>query len=69
MASNLREMKLSCMSGDLDFTDGPEPGIAIQHPVGGQWREGKEFDWDIVIVDNSANPDVPVGGDLEPTNA
>ncbi len=69
VASNLREMKLSCMSGDLDFTDGPEPGIAIQHPVGGQWREGKEFDWDIVIVDNSANPDVPVGGDLEPTNA
>jgi branched-chain amino acid transport system substrate-binding protein len=69
VAKNLREMSLSCMSGDLDFTAGPEPGIAIQHPVGGQWREGSEFPWDIVIVDNSANPDVPVGGDLQPTNA
>jgi len=69
VAKNLREMSISCMSGDLDFTAGPEPGVAIQHPVGGQWREGKEFPWDIVIVDNSPNPDVPVGGDLEPTNA
>lgn len=69
VAKNLREMKLSCMSGDLDFTAGPEPGIAIQKPVGGQWREGTDFPWDIVIVDNTPNPDVPVGGDLQPTNA
>lgn len=69
VAKNLREMKISCMSGDLDFTNGPEPGIAIQKPVGGQWREGTDFPWDIVIVDNTPNPDVPVGGDLQPTNA
>lgn len=69
VAKNLREMKLSCMSGDLDFTAGPEPGIAIQHPVGGQWREGKQFPWDIAIVDNTPNSAVPIGGDLLPTNA
>ncbi|MDH2416304.1 ABC transporter substrate-binding protein [Nocardioides sp. CER19] len=69
VAKNLREMKINCMSGDLDFTNGPEPGIAIQHPVGGQWRPGKKFPWDVVIVDNTPNPAVPVGGDLEPTNA
>jgi branched-chain amino acid transport system substrate-binding protein len=69
VAKNLREMKIECMSGSLDFTKGPEPGIAIQHPVGGQWRKGSQFPWDVVIVDNSANPDVPVGGDLLPTNA
>jgi branched-chain amino acid transport system substrate-binding protein len=69
VAKNLREMNLSCMSGDLDFTSGPEPGVAIQHPVGGQWRPGEKFPWDIVIVDNTPNTDVPVGGDLEPTNA
>jgi len=62
-------MKIECMSGSLDFTTGPEPGIAIQHPVGGQWRKGTNFPWDVVIVDNTANPDVPVGGDLLPTNA
>jgi branched-chain amino acid transport system substrate-binding protein len=69
VASNLRNMSIDCMSGHLDFTAGPEPGIAIQRPVGGQWREGTTFPWDVVIVDNSNNSDVPVGGDLLPTNA
>jgi branched-chain amino acid transport system substrate-binding protein len=69
VAKNLREMKIECMSGKLDFTAGPQPGIAIQHPVGGQWRKGTKFPWDVVIVDNTGNPDVPVGGDLLPTNA
>ncbi|MGW1006366.1 ABC transporter substrate-binding protein [Streptomyces sp. NPDC002520] len=69
VAKNLRQMKISCMSGDLDFTAGPEPGVALQHPVGGQWRPGKQFPWDIVIVDNTPNPAVPLGGDLKPTSA
>lgn len=69
VADKLRTMKISCMSGDLDFTAGPKPGIALQHPVGGQWREGATFPWDVVIVDNTANKAVPVGGDLLPTNA
>ncbi|BCB75338.1 ABC transporter substrate-binding protein [Phytohabitans flavus] len=69
VASKLRTMKISCMSGDLDFNTGPEPGIAIQHPVGVQWRKGEKFPWDIVVVDNTANPAVPIGGDLKPTNA
>jgi branched-chain amino acid transport system substrate-binding protein len=69
VAKNLREMKIECMSGSLDFTTGPQPGIAIQHPVGGQWRKGTKFPWDVVIVDNTGNKAVPVGGDLLPTNA
>jgi branched-chain amino acid transport system substrate-binding protein len=67
VAHNLLNLSYTGMSGALDFTAGPEPGIAMQHPVGGQWRPGKQFDWDIVIVDNSPNADVPVGGDVQPT--
>ena len=67
VAHNLLNLKYTGMSGALDFTAGPEPGIAMQHPVGGQWRPGKQFPWDIVIVDNTPNPDVPVGGDVQPT--
>lgn len=67
VASQLHKMKIDGMSGVLDFAAGPQPGIAIQHPVGGQWRPGKKFDWDITIVDNSGNKDIPVGGDLQPT--
>jgi branched-chain amino acid transport system substrate-binding protein len=69
VAEKLRTMSYSGISGTLDFTAGPEPGVAIQHPVGGQWRPGKKFDWDVVIVENSPNPDVPLGGDVEPTFA
>ena len=69
VADQLKNMKINCMSGDLDFTAGPQPGIAIQHPVGGQWRPGTTFPWDVTIVDNSANSAVPVGGDLQPTFA
>lgn len=69
VAAQLREMNYSGMSGTLDFANGPEPGVAIQHPVGGQWRPGKDFAWDIVIVDNSPDKNVPLGGDLKPTNA
>jgi branched-chain amino acid transport system substrate-binding protein len=68
------------MSGPLDFTTGPNidpadpssptiPGIGIVNPVGVQWKKGTEFPWEMVVVDNSINPDVPIGGDLVPTNA
>jgi branched-chain amino acid transport system substrate-binding protein len=69
VASALKSMKIDCMSGTLDFTAGPEAGIAIQKPVGGQWRPGKKFPWDVSIVDNTANPAVATTGDLQPTNA
>lgn len=69
VADQLKNMKISCMSGDLDFTAGPQPGIAIQKPVGGQWRPGTDFPWDITIVNNQPNPAVTLGGDLRPTYA
>lgn len=69
VADKLHHVKIDCMSGPLDFAAGPQPGIAIQHPVGGQWRPGTKFPWDVTIVDNSGNPDVPLQGDLQPTFA
>lgn len=69
VASQLHKLNYQGMSGSLDFAAGPQPGIAIQHPVGGQWRPGTDFPWDVTIVDNSANSAVPVGGDLQPTFA
>ena len=44
------------------------PGIGIVNPVGVQWKPGKDFPWEMVVVDNSLNADVPIGGQLEPTN-
>jgi branched-chain amino acid transport system substrate-binding protein len=43
------------------------PGVAVQKLVGAQWRKGRDFPWDLVVVDNTHVPAVPVGGDLLPT--
>jgi branched-chain amino acid transport system substrate-binding protein len=67
VAQQLKTMKIDGMSGELDFTAGPVPGVVAQKLVGAQWRKGKDFPWDLTIVDNTQNPAVPVGGDLQPT--
>jgi branched-chain amino acid transport system substrate-binding protein len=64
----LQTMKIEGMSGPLDFTAGPVPGVALQKIVGAQWREGKKFPWDMYVVDNSTYPAVKTNGDLLPTN-
>lgn len=69
IAHILLNMKTTGMSGPLDFTAGPEAGIAIQKPVGGQWKRGTDFAWDIVAVDNTPNTDIPVRAELQATNA
>ncbi len=47
--------------------DGPSPNVAKTKLVGGQWRAAKTpTGFDLVIVDNSGNPDVPTGGTVEP---
>ena len=79
VAAELQKVKYSGMSGPLDFTTGPHidpadqkspqiPGIGIVNPVGVQWRKGTDWPWEMVVVDNSINPAVPIGGDLIPTN-
>ena len=68
VASELQSMSYTGMSGPLDFTKGPVPGVGIVQPVGVQWKAGTQFPWEMVVVDNSLNPAVPVGGDLAPTN-
>jgi hypothetical protein len=34
--------------------------------VGGQWKPGTDFDYDLVVVSNTGLPEVPVAGELEP---
>jgi branched-chain amino acid transport system substrate-binding protein len=63
-------MNYTGMSGPLDFTKGPVPGVAIVKPVGVQWKKGTgKFPYELQIVDNSANKAVATTGDLLPTNA
>ena len=68
VAQELKTMNITGISGPLDFNTGPEPGVALQKLCGGQWKPGTSFPWDMYIVDNSLNPDVPVNGTLALTN-
>ena len=69
VATKLKSLKYTGISGPLDWTAGPVPGVAIQQPVGVQWRKGTKYPYSMVVVDNSLNKDVPTNGDLQPTNA
>ena len=54
--------------GTVDWTSGtPVPNVAKTKLVGGQWRTADTpTGYDLVIVDNTGNPDVPTGGTIEP---
>jgi branched-chain amino acid transport system substrate-binding protein len=68
VAAQLKTLKYTGISGPLDWTAGPMPGVAIQQPVGVQWKKGTKYPWSMYVVDNSLNKDVPLNGTLEPTN-
>ena len=57
-------MKLDTVVGPLDWTSGPVPNVAKTPVVGGQWREGKQFPYELVIVNNKRAPSIPTAGAL-----
>jgi branched-chain amino acid transport system substrate-binding protein len=62
----LADTQLDTVVGDLDWSAGPVPNVAKTKLVGGQWRTGTDYPYEIVIVANDDLPDVPTGGSVEP---
>lgn len=61
---------LATVVGPVNWTAaGPVPNVSTTPLVGGQWVLGGDFRYDLVIVDNSQTPDVPVGGAIKPIGA
>jgi hypothetical protein len=57
------------ISGPLDFTSGPAPGVVAIPVVGVQWKESSgKFPFKMKVVDHTLNPIVKLGADLTPTN-
>ncbi|MGK9264936.1 ABC transporter substrate-binding protein [Sinorhizobium meliloti] len=61
----IKETKLNTVVGLVDFSAGPVPNVAKTPLVGGQWRLGGDFKYDLVVTSNVAGPDVPLGGAME----
>jgi branched-chain amino acid transport system substrate-binding protein len=71
VAQALHKVNYKGMSGLLNFSGGPAPGVAITPIVGVQWKattSGSKFPFEMRVVDHTLNPAVPIGAKLEPTN-
>ncbi|MET0189921.1 MAG: ABC transporter substrate-binding protein [Pseudonocardia sediminis] len=66
LATAISTMKIDTVVGPLDWTSGPVPNVAKTPVVGGQWRPGTEYPFDLVIVSNTRNPGIPAAGKVEP---
>ncbi|MBD1545483.1 ABC transporter substrate-binding protein [Roseibium aggregatum] len=59
----LKTTNYKSIVGALDFTKGPFPNTAETPLVIGQWVKGEKFPLDMVIVDNTTTPEVPVNAE------
>jgi len=54
----------STIVGPISWAKGPVGNVAKTPLVGGQWRKGKQFPYELVIVSNKRAPSIPTAGAL-----
>ena len=62
----LRSTDCKSVVGPINFSNGPFPNTCLTPLVAGQWRKGSKWPLELVIVDNTGAPDIPLGGHPEP---
>ena len=71
VASGLAKLNITTIAGKVDFTSGPVPNVAHGPIIGSQWvksADGKH-PLDLVITENTTDPNVPVAAKLLAYNA
>jgi branched-chain amino acid transport system substrate-binding protein len=66
IVASIKATNLDTIVGNIQWTGEPFPNVAKTKLVGGQWKPGTDYPYDLVVVNNAAIPDVPTGGTLEP---
>jgi len=72
VAKALSTLNTTTMVGKVDFTSGPVPNVSVAPIIGAQWvksASGSKYPFDLVIVDNAPDPNVPVAAKLVPYNS
>lgn len=65
----IRTTNVQTIVGPVRWTGQPVKNVCRTPLVGGQWRAGKQYPFDLVIVNNQHAPNIPAGGKLEPLPA
>jgi branched-chain amino acid transport system substrate-binding protein len=71
LAKALSTLNTVTSVGKVDFTSGPVPNVSETPIIGAQWvksKDGSQFPFDLVIVDNAPDPNVPIAAKLIPYN-
>ena len=58
--------KLDTAVGPIAWSGGPVKNVAKTPLVGGQWRLGGDFKYELVITSNETAPQIPLGGEMQP---
>lgn len=72
LAKALSTLNTTTMVGKVDFTSGPVPNVSEAPIIGAQWvkaKDGSKYPFDLVIVDNAPDPNVPIAAKLIPYNS
>jgi branched-chain amino acid transport system substrate-binding protein len=58
--------ELDTIVGPVSWKNGPVKNVAKTPLVGGQWRQGGDFKYELVITNNEGSSNIPVGSDMQP---
>ncbi|WP_297367858.1 ABC transporter substrate-binding protein [Acidocella sp.] len=61
----IRATNLNSVVGTINFNKGPVPNVSKTPLAGGQWKQGAGG-VELVVIENSLEPSIPVGGKLAP---
>jgi branched-chain amino acid transport system substrate-binding protein len=64
----IKATNINTLVGPVAWGKGPTPNVAKTSLVGGQWKKGTDFPFDLVITTNTLAPNIPTAGktDLMP---
>ena len=55
----IKATNLDTIVGPINWSKGPVPNVTKTPLVGGQWVQGKDFPFDLVVVSNKTAPNIP----------
>jgi branched-chain amino acid transport system substrate-binding protein len=70
LADAIKATRLDTIVGRVDWTrvQADFPNVSRTPLVGGQWRRGRRWPFELEIVSNTSHPEIPATGTLQPIN-